>query len=156
MEYWVFQRSITPTPHHSGSSIFHGIRMFEALHHCAAGQNTFAVWVCREAVALSTRGPGSRRFGRTPLHWFGQADLLRIDDFEMAPLIVEDDGLPVGADHEVISVRDHEGLPIAQHNPNGPERLGLHQSFDPVRDHALESSPHSVERQSKPHGNTAR
>jgi hypothetical protein len=29
MEYWVFQHSITPIPHHSGSSIFHGIKMSE-------------------------------------------------------------------------------------------------------------------------------
>jgi len=71
---------------------------------------------------------------------FCKADLLSIDDLEAPLFVVENHGLPVGADHQVIGVRHDKGLLIAEHNPNRSKGLSVHQFFDLVCDHALESS----------------
>jgi magnesium chelatase family protein len=66
--------------------------------------------------------------------------LLSIDDLEAPLFVVENHGLPVGADHQVIGVRHDKGLLIAEHNPNRSKGFSVHQFFDLVCDHALESS----------------
>lgn len=72
---------------------------------------------------------------RWAIHRCRQSDLLGIDDFELSLLVVEDHGLPVRADHQVIGVRDDERLPVAEHNFNRLKGFGVHQLFDLIRDH---------------------
>jgi hypothetical protein len=84
---------------------------------------------------------GSRFFGGRALYRFDEADLLGVDDLESPLLVVQQDGLPVRADHQVVGVGHHERLLVSQHNPNRSERLRMDQLFDLVGDHGAEPSP---------------
>jgi hypothetical protein len=74
------------------------------------------------------------------LHGFHQLDLLSIDESGMPLLIVENHGLPVRTDRDVIGVGDKESLLAAEHNSYWLERHGVHQLFDFIRDHGAKHS----------------
>src|SRR5436190_23994228 len=69
-------------------------------------------------------------------YWFDHFDLLGIDESSMPLLIIQDQRLPIGADRNVVGVRNDEGSLAVQHNPNRPKRLGMHQIFDVVGNHS--------------------
>ena len=79
----------------------------------------------------------SRCFRRTAFDGLHQFDLLRVEDFEMPLNVVENNGLPVRADHEVIGVGDDKRFLVAEHDANRSERLRVHQVFDLIGDHRV-------------------
>jgi hypothetical protein len=76
-------------------------------------------------------------FRRLPFHRLNEPNLVSINDFEPALFIIKKNGLLIRANHQVIGMRNHKGLLIAEHNPNWSKRLGVHQFFDFIRDHCL-------------------
>jgi hypothetical protein len=76
-----------------------------------------------------------------------QPDLLGVDDLEMTSVVIQQHGLPIRTDHEVIRVGDHERLLITQHDSDWPEGLRLHQLLDLICDHGAKSSRGRAARQ---------
>ena len=75
-------------------------------------------------------------FGGKSFTGFDHFDLSGIDESSMPLLIIQNQRLPIGADRNVVEVRNDEGSLAVQHNPNRPKRLGMHQIFDVVGNHS--------------------
>ncbi|MGO9202257.1 MAG: hypothetical protein ACLQM8_17160 [Limisphaerales bacterium] len=119
----------------TASAILNGIEAYPVEAEVNAGYEDTTIVI----VGLPDAAVVLPRLGCRPSDRFGKADLLSIDNLEAPLFVVENHGLPVGADHKVIRVRHDKGPLIAEHNPNRSKGLSVHQFFDLVCDHAMES-----------------